>query len=96
MVFNEAILFKDRASKFEGKKPVVIPLKIFPDIENGNSGMHRPMEVGESSGSGIQKTEALEEVPTTPIEMLRRSSKIPRPPQRYSPALHYILLTNIG
>ena len=33
VVFNEAILYKDRTSKSEGKKPVVIPLKIFPEIE---------------------------------------------------------------
>ena len=37
VVFNEAILYKDRALKFEGKKPVVILLKIFPEIEDDNS-----------------------------------------------------------
>ena len=54
------------------------------------------MEVGESSRSGGEKTEAPEEVPTTPIEVLRRCTKIPRPPQRYSPTLYYILLTDRG
>ena len=52
MIFNEAILYKDRTSKSEGKKPVVISLKIFPEIEDTNSGTHHPMEVGESSGFG--------------------------------------------
>ena len=51
VVFNKAILYKDRALKFEGKKPVTIPLKIFSEIEDGNSETHRPMEVGESSRS---------------------------------------------
>ena len=94
MVFNEAILYKDKALKSEGKKPVVLPLKIFPEIEDGNSGTHQPMEVGESSGSRGQETEPPKEVPTTLIEVLRRSNRIPIPPQMYSPTLHYILLTN--
>ena len=96
VVFNKAILYKDRAIKSEGKKLVTILLKIFSKIEDGNSETHWPMEVGESSGSGGQETEAPEEVPTTPFEVLRRSSRIPRPPQRYSPSLHYILLTDRG
>ena len=75
MVFNEAILYKNKAFKSEA-----ISLKIFPEIEDGNSGTHCPMEVGESSGLGDQKTKAHEDVPTTPIEVLRRSSRIPRPP----------------
>ena len=37
VVFKEAILYKDRALKSEGKKPITILLKIFPEIENGNS-----------------------------------------------------------
>ena len=48
----------------------------------------------QESGFGDQETEAPKEVPTTPIEVSRRSSRIPRPPQRYSLALHYILLTD--
>ena len=40
VVFNEAILYKDRALKSEGKKPITIPLKIFPKIEDGNLGTH--------------------------------------------------------
>ena len=86
MVFNKAILYKDRALKSEGKKPVTFLLKIFFEIKDGNSETHQLMEVSESSGSGGQETEAPEEVPTTPFEVLRRSSRIPRPPQRYSPS----------
>ena len=80
MVFNEAILYKDRALKSEGKKSVVISLKIFSEIEDGNLGIHRPMEVGGSSVSGDQETKVHEEVLTTPIEVLRRCSRISRPP----------------
>ena len=83
MVFNKAILYKDRASSSKAKKPVVIPLKNIPKYE-----------VGESSGTKDQEPEALEEIQTTPIVELRRSSRIPKPLQRYSPTLHYILLTD--
>ncbi|KAE8684638.1 Chitin elicitor receptor kinase 1 [Hibiscus syriacus] len=38
--------------------------------------------------------EAVQEEPRTPE--LRRSSRIPKPTQRYSPSLHYLLLTDIG
>ena len=82
MIFIKAILNKDRDSSFEAKKPEVIPLKDLPKIEDGNS--------------GTEDQEALEESQTTPIVALRRSSRVIRPPQRYSPALHYILLTDRG
>ena len=96
VVFNEIILYKDRALKSKGKKLVTIPLKIFSEIEDSNSETRRPMEVGESSRSRGQETEAPKKVPTTPFELLKRSSRIPKPPQRYSHSLHYILLTDRG
>ena len=73
------------ASSSEAKKPEVILLKDIPEYE-----------VGESSGTKDQETKAPEEIQTTHIIELRRSSRIPRPPQRHCPALHYILLTNRG
>ena len=82
VIFNEAILYKDRDSSSEAKKPEVIPLKNLPEIEDGNS------------ETEDQETEALEESQTTPIISLRRSSRVIRPPQRYTPTLHYILLTD--
>ena len=84
VIFNKAILYKDRDSSFKAKKPEVILLKDFPKTE------------GENSETKDQETEASKESQTTPIIALRRSSRIPRPPQRYSPALHYILLTDRG
>ena len=55
MVFNEAILYKDRDSSFEVKKPEVIPLKDFPKKES------------ENSGTEDQEIEAPKESQTTPI-----------------------------
>ena len=84
MIFNETILYKDRDSSSEAKKPEVIPLKDFPKIEDGNS------------WTEDQEIEAPEESQTTPIIALRRSSSVIRPPQRYSSSLHYVLLTDKG
>ena len=85
VVFNETVFYKDRALSFEAKKPMEIPLKIIPVFE-----------VGESSGTKDQEIEAPKEIQTTPITELRRSSRIPKPLQRYFPALYYILLTDRG
>ena len=70
MIFDEAILYKDKDSSFKAKKPEVIPLKDLPEIEYGNS------------GTKDQETEAPEESKTTPIVTLRRSSRVIRPPAR--------------
>ena len=97
MILNEAILYKDRTSSSEGKKPVVILLKNIPVFEIGESlGTRHPVEEGECSRSRIQETETPKEVQTTHIELLRRYNRILRPPQKYSPNLHYILSTDRG
>ncbi|KAE8705011.1 Cytochrome P450 84A1 [Hibiscus syriacus] len=52
-------------------------------------------EFEEISGNDVQiSPEAVQEEPGTPE--LRRSSRIPKPTQRYSPSLHYLLLTDNG
>ena len=54
-VINEAILYKDRDSSSEAKKPEVIPLKDLLETK------------GENSGIEDQETKAPEESQTTPI-----------------------------
>ena len=56
MVFNEAILQKDRASSSEAKKPMVIPSKNIPDYE-----------VDESLGTKDQETKALKKSKPLPL-----------------------------
>ncbi|KAL5798715.1 hypothetical protein ACOSQ2_003535 [Xanthoceras sorbifolium] len=52
-------------------------------------------EFEEISGNDVQiSLESVQEEPGTPE--LRRSSRIPKPIQRYSPSLHYLSLTNSG
>ena len=84
MIFNEPILYKDRDSSSEAKKPEVILLKNLLETED------------ENLGTEDQETEAPEESQTTLIVALKRSSRVIRPPQRYSLALHYILLADRG
>jgi hypothetical protein len=35
-------------------------------------------------------------VPQTPASVVRRSTRLSRPPERYSPSLYYLLLTDSG
>ena len=83
-------MYKDRSSTStrdecpEVKKTEEVPLK---DIQ-----------VKESKTSDSENKEAVaqEADPHTLVTELKRSSRTIRPPQRYSPALHYILLTDKG
>ena len=53
------------------------------------------VEFEEISGNDVHiSPEAVQEEPGTPA--LRRSSRIPKPIQRYSPSLHYLLLFDSG
>ena len=71
VIFNEAILYKDRDSSSEAKKLEVISLKDLPKTKE------------ENSGTKDQETEVPEESQTTLIVALRRSSRAIKPPQRY-------------
>jgi hypothetical protein len=37
-----------------------------------------------------------QQIPQTPASVVRRSTRLSRPPERYSPSLYYLLLTNSG
>lgn len=68
----------------EAQKPDVIPLKNIPVVEMRNA------------CNDEQENIAYKEDQRTPVVPIRRSSRTIRPPQRYSPVLHYILLTEKG
>ena len=80
VIFSKAILYKDRDSSFEAKKLEVIPLKDLPKTEE------------ENLGTEDQEIKAPEESQTIPIDALRRFSRVIKPPQMYSLALHYIIM----
>lgn len=87
VVFNEQVLYKDRlgASNTAGVDTRVKDPKTV-ELDVSNSGEEKILENEVPS----------EEEPRTPEPTLRRSSREHRAPDRYSPALHYLLLTDSG
>ncbi|KAE8660039.1 hypothetical protein F3Y22_tig00116959pilonHSYRG00493 [Hibiscus syriacus] len=82
VIFNENVMYKDRSTIESSSSNIEAETKEFAEFE-------------EISRNDVQiSPEAVQEEPDTPE--LRRSSRIPKPTQRYSPCLHYLLLTDNG
>ncbi|KAE8664189.1 Detected protein of unknown function [Hibiscus syriacus] len=81
-IFNENVMYKDRSTVESSSSNTKAETKEFTEFE-------------EISRNDVQiNPVAVQEEPGTPE--LRRSSRIPKPTQRYSPSLHYLLLTDNG
>ena len=48
----------------------------------------------EPENQNLQQQE--QQVPQTPASVVRRSTRLSRPPKLYSPSLYYVLLTDSG
>ena len=82
VIFNENVMYKDRSISESSSSSIEAETKEFVEFE-------------EIFGNDVQiSPEAVQEEPGTPA--LRRSSRIPKPIQRYSPSLHYLLLSDSG
>ncbi|KAE8692624.1 Retrovirus-related Pol polyprotein from transposon TNT 1-94 [Hibiscus syriacus] len=82
VIFNENVMYKDRSTVESSSSNTKAETKEFAEFE-------------EISENDVQiSPEAVQEEPGTPE--LRRSSRIPKPTQRYSSSLHYLLLTDNG
>ncbi|KAL5821701.1 hypothetical protein ACOSQ3_023583 [Xanthoceras sorbifolium] len=82
VIFNENLMYKDRSIAELSSSTTEAETKEFAEFE-------------EISGSDVQiSPETVQEEPSAPE--LRRSSRVPKPIQRYSPSLHYLLLTDSG
>ncbi|KAL5764004.1 hypothetical protein ACOSQ2_016598 [Xanthoceras sorbifolium] len=82
VIFNENLMYKDRSIAESSSSTTEAETKEFAEFE-------------EISGSDVQiSPETVQEEPSAPE--LRRSSRVPKPIQRYSPSLHYLLLTDSG
>uniref|UniRef100_A0A2N9IT47 Integrase catalytic domain-containing protein n=1 Tax=Fagus sylvatica TaxID=28930 RepID=A0A2N9IT47_FAGSY len=90
VIFNEQVMYKDRSStklddvKVEQKKSEFVNLDEFSNNTMQNSGQ----EEKENADPQVEQC--------TPAITVRRSSRNIRPPQRFSPSLFYILLTDGG
>ena len=86
MTFDESVLYKDTEPKvLEITKKVGVEVK----LEKSN-----PKDV--EADTQLTPTEKSEVEKVTPEQVLRRSSRSIRAPDRYSPLLHYLLLTDEG
>ncbi|KAE8706762.1 Retrovirus-related Pol polyprotein from transposon TNT 1-94 [Hibiscus syriacus] len=82
VIFNENVMYKDMSTVESSSSNTKAKTKEFAEFE-------------EISGNDVQiSPEAVQEEPGTPE--LRLSSRIPKSTQRYSPSLHYLLLTDNG
>ncbi|KAL5855098.1 hypothetical protein ACOSQ4_004900 [Xanthoceras sorbifolium] len=82
VIFNENLMYKDRSIAELSSSTTEAETKEFAEFE-------------EISRSDVQiSPETVQEEPSAPE--LRRSSRVPKPIQRYSPSLHYLLLTDSG
>uniref|UniRef100_A0A2N9IPG8 Integrase catalytic domain-containing protein n=1 Tax=Fagus sylvatica TaxID=28930 RepID=A0A2N9IPG8_FAGSY len=90
VIFNEQVMYKDRSStklddvKVEQKKSEFVNLDEFSNNTMQNSGQ----EEKENANPQVEQC--------TPAITVCRSSRNIRPPQRFSPSLFYILLTDGG
>ena len=86
VTFDESVLYKDREQKvLEITKQVGVEV----ELEKSN-----PRDV--EADTQPTPTEESEVEQVTPEQVLRRSSRSIRAPDRYSPSLHYLLLTDEG
>ncbi|VFQ82754.1 unnamed protein product [Cuscuta campestris] len=87
VTFDESVLYKDREQKVpETTKQVGVEV----ELEKST-----PINV-EAETQPTPEAEEPEVEQVTPEQVLRRSSRISRVPDRYSPSLHYLLLTDEG
>ena len=86
MTFDESVLYKDREQKV---LEITKQLGVEVELEKSN-----PRDV--EANTQPTPTEESEVEQVTPEQVLRRSSRSIRALDRYSPSLHYLLLTDEG
>ena len=86
MTFDKFVLYKDREQKV-----LEITNQVGVEVELEKS---KPRDVEEDTQPTPTEESEVEQV--TPEQVLRRSSRNIRAPDRYSPSLHYLLLTDEG
>jgi hypothetical protein len=85
-IFNEKVMYKDQ---LQGKKQEKEKLKYTVLDEITEKEIPK-----EPENQNVQQQE--KQVPQTPASVVRRYTKLIRPPERYSPSLYYLLLTDSG
>ena len=86
VTFDESVLYKDKKQKV-----LQITKKVGVEVELEKS---NPIDVEANTQPTPTEESKVEQV--TPEQELRRSSRSIRAPDRYSPLLHYLLMTDEG
>ena len=82
VIFNEKVMYKDQLQRKKEEKESREYTMLDDEI---------PKVPGNQN---VQSQEQQE--PQTPASVVRRSTRLSRPPERYSPSLYYLLLTDSG
>ena len=90
MIFNEHVIYKDRSTLMSDDTEIDKKKSKFVNLDELTESTIRKR--GEEDKENVNSQVDL----STPIAEIRRSSRNIRPPQRYSPALNYLLLTDGG
>ena len=85
MVFNEKVMYKDQLQKKKQEKEETKYTMLDEIKEN---------EIPKAPEN--QNDQQQQEVPQTPASVVRKSTRLSRPLERYSPSLYYALLTDFG
>ena len=82
MVFNEKVMYKDQLQRKKHEKEDIEYIVLDEIKEN---------EIPKAPEN--QNDQQQQQVPQTPASVVRKSTRLSRPPERYSPSLYYALLT---
>ena len=85
VVFNEKVMYKDQLQRKKQEKEG-IEYTVLDEI--------RENEIPKAVEN--RNDQQQQEVPQTPTSVVRKSTKLSRPPERYSPSLYHALLTDFG
>jgi hypothetical protein len=85
VVLNEKVMYKDQLQKKKQGKEETKYIVLDEIKEN---------EIPKAPEN--QNDQQQQEVPQTPASVVRKSTKLSRPPERYSPSLYYALSTDSG
>ena len=90
MIFNKQVMYKDKSTVMSNVTEIDQKKSKFVNLDELTESTVQKMgeEDKENVNSQVDQT--------TPVAEVRRSSRNIRPPQHYSPALNYLLLTDGG
>ena len=90
MIFNKQVMYKDKSTVMSNVTEIDQKKSKFVNLDKLTESTVQKMgeEDKENVNSQVDQT--------TPVVEVRRSSRNIRPPQHYSPALNYLLLTDGG